>query len=103
LADSLAKSASPKLKIAPEDKQLLATRLAIKKANLWLGFAVEKAAGVALVGVGLFDLAHGTGHLISFIPDWELVAGGLPLLGAGQPLVQSARKLLGNPGSPENE
>ena len=86
---------------ASEDKQLVATRLAIKKANLWLGFAVEKLAGAALVGVGLFDLTHGSGHLISFIPDWELVAGGLPLLGAGQPLVQTARKVLGNPRSTE--
>lgn len=84
---------------AAEDAQLLETRLKIKKANLWLGFVVEKAAGVGLVGAGLFDLVHGSGHMISFIPDWELVAGGLPLLGAGQPLVQAAKKLLGNPRS----
>jgi hypothetical protein len=86
-------------KVASEDEQLRRTQLAIKKANLWLGFFVEKAAGAALVGVGLFDVVHGSGNLIPFIPDWEMVAGGLPLLGAGQPLVQAARKLLGNPGS----
>jgi hypothetical protein len=86
-------------KIPSDDEQLSRTRLAIKKANLWLGFFMEKAAGAGLVGVGMFDVTHGSGHLISFIPDWELVAGGLPLLGAGQPLVQAARKLLGNPRS----
>jgi len=95
----LTTSATPSPKPATADEELFRTQLAIKKANLWLGFFVEKAAGAGLVGVGLFDLTYGSGHLIAFLPDWELVAGGLPLLGAGQPLIQAARKLFGNPGS----
>jgi hypothetical protein len=95
----LAKKAKSAGGVLADEEQLRRTQVTIKKVNLWLGFAVEKAAGAGIVGAGLFDLAYGTGHLISFIPDWELVAGGLPLLGAGQSLIETARKLLGPPGS----
>lgn len=80
------------------DAALQETDIAIRKAKRWMGFALETAAGVGLVGTGFYDLAHPGIHLLPLIPDWQLIVAGLPLLGAGQPIVQTARKLFGAKG-----
>jgi len=74
------------------------TDLAIKTAKRWMGFATETATGIGLVGTGLYELAHPGVTLLPLIPDWQLIVAGLPLLGAGQPIVQIARKLFGAKG-----
>ena len=81
--------------LTPDQVELAKTDLTIQKCRKWLGFGVEVAMGAGLVGTGLYEFAHPATMLIDGLPAWQLVVGGLPLLGGGQSALRVAQKAFG--------
>jgi hypothetical protein len=75
------------------------TDTTIAKFKRWTGYGLETLAGAALVGAGSYDLVTGA-HLLSTIPiaDWQAIVLGAPLLGVGQSMVQTVRRIFGQAG-----